>query len=80
MGDEFTKRPAFDLHGPTGADSGLLDLVSGKFEHGAELHARRTAGFAGATAEAEIRFVGNRIAQRDAILGNCTKQIDPTPR
>ncbi len=80
MGDESTKRPAFDLHGPTGAHSGLLDLCPGKLEHGAELHARRAAGLAGATAEAEIRFIGDRIAQRDAILGDCTKQIDAPAR
>ena len=80
MGDESAKRPAFDFHGPTGAQSGLLDLGPGKLEHGAKLHARRTAGFAGATAEAEIRFLGYRIAQRDSILGDCTKQIDATPR
>jgi hypothetical protein len=57
-----------------------LDLRPGKLEHGAELHARRAAGLAGATAEAEIRFVGDRIAQRDAIFGDGTKQIDAPAR
>ena len=77
---DLAQREALDALREAAAQPRVLDRGARAFDEPAEAHARRTRRLAGATAETEIRLVGDAGVERQPSLGDGAHQVDAPAR